>query len=234
MTRRVGSLLRSGQYDMCHCFDSVIVRRFRQLGLGVALCAVVHARSARAAEAVTPPTVVEQVAPEWPDPPQDHDIDVPVVVTVAADGSVSDVVADSNAGAEYAAAAVAAVRRWKFTPALRAGAPVASRVRALVHFVAAPPKVVEPAASPTDLPLVESRPAPSPPSPPSATPAAAPPAQPPPPERTEIMVRGQTTPVLHGASDLQIPIGALRTVPRANASDYLKLAPGILLTNEGG
>ena len=37
-----------------------------------------------------------------------------------------------------------------------------------------------------------------------------------------------------GASDFQIRIDQLAQVPRANASELLKLAPGILLTNEGG
>jgi hypothetical protein len=37
-----------------------------------------------------------------------------------------------------------------------------------------------------------------------------------------------------GASDFNLHVGALANVPRQNASELLKLAPGILLTNEGG
>ncbi len=37
-----------------------------------------------------------------------------------------------------------------------------------------------------------------------------------------------------GASDFNLRVGALRQVPRQNAAELLKLAPGILLTNEGG
>jgi hypothetical protein len=37
-----------------------------------------------------------------------------------------------------------------------------------------------------------------------------------------------------GASDFTLQLGALRAVPRANAGEMLKLAPGILITSEGG
>jgi hypothetical protein len=37
-----------------------------------------------------------------------------------------------------------------------------------------------------------------------------------------------------GASDFNLHVGALASVPHQNASELLKLAPGILLTNEGG
>ena len=50
----------------------------------------------------------------------------------------------------------------------------------------------------------------------------------------DVVVRGRYQAREHGTSDYQIDIGALGAVPRANASDLLKLAPGILLTNEGG
>jgi iron complex outermembrane recepter protein len=198
---------------------------------------------ARAADDVIPPAVLQQTSPEWPGAPQDHDVDLPVVVTVAADGTVVDAVADGSLGSEYAAEAVGTVKQWKFSPALRGGKAVASRVRALVRFVArsnAPSGSVPPLAAPPIAPPI------TPPIAPSPTPALPPPITaapvatsassggPSPVEPAEITVHGQTAPVVHGASDMQIPVGELRVVPRGNASDYLKLAPGILLTNEGG
>src|SRR6185369_9862329 len=51
---------------------------------------------------------------------------------------------------------------------------------------------------------------------------------------TEITVAGRARPPSRGASDYAINVGDLAIVPRKNASDLLKLAPGILLTNEGG
>ncbi len=47
-------------------------------------------------------------------------------------------------------------------------------------------------------------------------------------------MRGRLEPRSHGASDYQVTVGELKAVPRTNASDALKLAPGFLLTNEGG
>jgi TonB family protein len=46
--------------------------------------------------------------------------------------------------------------------------------------------------------------------------------------------RTLTPPPARAASDFFVPVGRLREVPRANASDFLKLAPGVMLTNEGG
>jgi hypothetical protein len=50
----------------------------------------------------------------------------------------------------------------------------------------------------------------------------------------ESNVASKITVPSRGASDYPVDVGALSLVPRANASEFLKLAPGILLTNEGG
>ncbi|HTA18814.1 MAG TPA: TonB-dependent receptor plug domain-containing protein, partial [Polyangia bacterium] len=78
--------------------------------------------------------------------------------------------------------------------------------------------------------------------PPTPTPSAVapiqqeakPPAAPPPPAALDVTVLGRRPPPSRGASDFQIRVDQLADVPRANASELLKLAPGILLTNEGG
>ncbi len=54
------------------------------------------------------------------------------------------------------------------------------------------------------------------------------------PPALDVTVLGRRPPTSRGASDFQLRIDQLADVPRANASDLLKLAPGILLTNEGG
>ncbi len=72
--------------------------------LGVAACVVslLIARAAQAADAIVPPHVRSQTAPDWPaNVPADHDVDVIVVVTVAADGAVLDAHVDDSAGADY-------------------------------------------------------------------------------------------------------------------------------------
>ncbi|MBL9036907.1 MAG: TonB-dependent receptor plug domain-containing protein [Archangium sp.] len=48
------------------------------------------------------------------------------------------------------------------------------------------------------------------------------------------LVLGRTSPRSRGASDFRIDVGDLRVVPRGTGGDFLKLAPGMLLTNEGG
>jgi hypothetical protein len=50
----------------------------------------------------------------------------------------------------------------------------------------------------------------------------------------EVHVVGSPRPPSRGASDFNLHVGELRAVPRQNATEILKLAPGILLTNEGG
>src|SRR4051812_21127888 len=107
----------------------------RHVRASVVCCLVLGAGSAHAAGAVVPPHVRSQVSPVWPDPAlADHDIDVVVIVTVAADGAVLDAHVDDSVGAEYDRSAIEAVKRWQFEPATRNGQPIAARVRALVHF----------------------------------------------------------------------------------------------------
>jgi TonB family protein len=153
--------------------------------------------------------------------------DVVLAATVDAAGAVSAADVAQSAGADFDAAAIAAVRRWTFTPAARDGQPVASRIRVAIHFA--------PIAPATESPLA------APPPPPSATdaaatsaPAAAPAPSPTPAPAEEVDVHGRITRRNLGAADYDVTIGALSAVPRANASDVLKLAPGFLLTNEGG
>lgn len=49
-----------------------------------------------------------------------------------------------------------------------------------------------------------------------------------------VTVHGRTQAPSRGASDFNLRVGELSRVPRQNAADLLKLAPGILLTNKGG
>ena len=217
----------------------------RAFGVAAWLCALLGAAGAQAADSVVPPHVRAQIPPEWPQSSHsDHDIDVVVVVTVAADGSVLDAHVDDSAGADYDNAAIAAVKHWQFDPALRNGLAVPARVRALVHF---------------ELPAHEATPIPNPPpealgaqaaapSPASAEAAPSPPANPDvvvpdaaqteaaedPHGPTEILVAGRAHPPARGASDFTVTVGELARVPRKNASELLKLAPGIMLSNEGG
>jgi TonB family protein len=212
--------------------------------LGVLACSVTLsaslflARVAQAADALVPPHVLSQTAPEWPaNLPADHDVDVIVIVTVAADGAVLDAHVDDSVGADYDQAAINAVKHWQFEPATRNGKPIPARVRALVHFAPlsatkAAPLPAEPAPEPAPRPPPTPEPVskPDPVVPDSASKEAAEDPHGP----TEITVAGRARPPSRGASDYSLPIGELASVPRKNASDLLKLAPGVLLSNEGG
>src|SRR5438046_2748319 len=87
----------------------------------------------------------------------------------------------------------------------------------------------------TILPALPSRAQPAPhlpppkaaPAPASPAPAAGPKVQ------FQAMVLGKRQPLSRGAADFQIDVGALAAVPRKDAGDLLKLAPGVLLTNDG-
>jgi TonB family protein len=192
----------------------------------------------------TPPVVVQHVDAEYPASalPERKHADVVLIVTVDADGHVSKVEVDRAGGASPNAdleeAATVAVRQWVFTPAMRGGKPVASRIKIPFHFAppAPAPEVVE-----TKPPADQLQVYPSSPGAVGGTTlqvAAAPPAPNAPATAVEasqdVEVRGRLQPRTHGSSDYEVTVGELKAVPRTNASDALKLAPGFLLTNEGG
>ena len=224
-------------------------RGLRGLRVAACLCALFSTHVAAAADTIVPPHVHSQTAPEWPANAQsDHDIDVIVVVTVAADGSVLDAHVDDSAGADYDAAAIDAVKHWQFEPATRNGRAIPARVRALVHFELAahapaplpnPPPETMGTAAPAPTPTPAAPPgAPPPPANPSADPVlpdtASKEAAEDPHGPTEITVAGRARPPAVGASDFSVTVGELSHVPRKNASELLKLAPGVMLSNEGG
>jgi len=197
---------------------------------------------------VRPPEVVRRVDAVFP-PEQlaaaaaraDHpDTTVILQLTVSASGAVDDVdpisVVESG-GAAFDAAAVHAARGWLFRPAMRAGTPIRSLITLPFRFAIPPTST----ASPSALALGSPPPPPGAPGPADATvrplpsgPGAPAAATAPPDPALDVTVRGRRPPPSRGASDFQIRVAALAEVPRANASELLKLAPGILLTNEGG
>jgi protein TonB len=63
-----------------------------------------------------------------------QEADVIVEVWVGAGGNVDRVTVSSSAGPDFDAAAIAAVEKARFYPALRDGEPVPSRVALRLHF----------------------------------------------------------------------------------------------------
>jgi len=206
----------------------------RRLALVAALGAVLLVGSpaarprsgAHPAPVVVPPVVVHHVDAVYPPSALEarKHADVVLTVTVDADGHVSKVDVAESGGADLDEAAIVAAREWTFVAATRDGKPIASRIKMPFHFAppAAPPEVVEAPTSPGDVPVHEA--VPSAP----AAPAA-------PPRRGRRSAgHGRSRAPSRGPSDFEIPIGQLAVIPHTNAADFLKLAPGIMVTNEGG
>lgn len=196
------------------------------------------------AQAVVPPTLLVDSSAAWPGTPETSDALVPVIVTVRADGSVSKAEVATPVNPALDEAAVRTALGWRFMPATRDGVAVAVRVRAEVRFVAPPrpsapeaPAPVAVAAAPPPVATAKEA---------AAGPVAASPARTPRPSPagtsmpaessapSEAVVHGRAPTPARGASDFQTPVGELARVPRKSASDLLKLAPGVFLTNEGG
>jgi TonB family protein len=184
------------------------------------------------APSIVPPVVLTHVDAVYPPSAlaQRTHADVVLLVTVGADGRVTNVEVARSGGKDVDDAAIVAAKQWTFSPAKRNGEPVASRIRIPFHFAPpeAAPQMIE-GEAPGDLP-VQPAVQPAPAQAPAAAPAPAEAA----PTAEDVTVRGRIAPREHGTSDYQISVGQLAVVPRKNASDMLKLAPGILLTNEGG
>jgi len=188
-----------------------------------------------AAPTVAPPQVAEQAQAAYPQEAVASGArgDVSVKVGLDAEGNVTGVQIARGVAPALDRAAIEAASHWRFRPALRAGVAVASRVELLFHFEPpAPPQEPAPVAPSTPEPSVVPAVAPSPPPTQEPTPSLA--VDPAAPAALDVTVLGRRPPVSRGASDFQVRIDQLAEVPRANASELLKLAPGILLTNEGG
>jgi iron complex outermembrane receptor protein len=156
---------------------------------------------------------------------------VVTLVTVDAEGRVTAAEVVESAGAAFDAAALEAVKRWTFQPALRDGTAIPARIR--VPFRFEPPPAPAPAVD-AGLPPAALEPAPArpvvvslPPAPGEET--AAEPEGP----IEEVTVRGTRRPNM-GTGDFQIELGQLASTVGASAAKALELAPGIVIGNEGG
>ena len=243
--------------------ERVLSSRRVSIALVIALGAVALRSFAQTAEHVRPPAVEKKVDATFPTQGLGtrHQVKVVVRVMVATDGTVVDPEIVESGGPAFDAAVLDAVRRWKFRPALRGDVPVPSRIRIPFLFVppaaagaagsldggvAAPPVAIAedagvPAAVVSSVDGGIAAPVPDVTQPPASEGSEASPA--------EESVRGRAdggeevievtaatrrhVPT-RGTSDFQIETAQLAEVPRGNASEFLKLAPGVLLTNEGG
>ena len=201
----------------------------------VCLCAYLPEASAQESTPtpVTPPEILKRVDAIYPPEALSarREATVMLLVTVGTEGSVTDVQVAESGGDAFDRAAIEAVRQWRFIPAHRGDQPIVSRIRIPFRFtlpaadaISTPPPAAQqrppaPASSEKESPAAGSK---------TGSEAAGDE------EAIEVTVRGRPRPLSRGTSDFQLDVGGLATVPRQNASELLKLAPGILLTNEGG
>jgi TonB family protein len=203
----------------------------RIVALGLALFT-----AAAALADVTPPEVVERVDAVLPvgapAPTQDH---VLLEFTVGTDGRATDIHVVESAGEAWDRAAAEALARWRFRPARHEGQEFAARTRLSFSVPAAVLPEDAGAGAGLDAGRFEVAPSPAPPldgGPSFSMSEEADAGHP----RHEMSttVLGRSVPRSRGASDFHLEVGELQAVPRRTAADFLKLAPGILLTNEGG
>jgi TonB family protein len=191
--------------------------------------------------AVTPPQVLEHVDAAYPQSHVGDAVETTVVlkITVEKDGSVSDASVLQAGGDGFDEAALAAVKRWRFTPALKEGKPVRARIQVPFHFApethTAPPPAPEPVKAPAPA-MTPPRPEKKAPEPPQELPAGtglphsvAEPGKP-----IEIHVQGRPSPPRRAASDFRLDAQALGAAPHATAADMLASAPGVRVTHPEG
>ncbi len=193
----------------------------RHLLVGFALLGQAAARAGD----VSPPEVVSRVdatlpAEGTPPPTQDH---VLLEFNVGVDGLPSNIVVIESAGEPWDKASIRALEQWRFMPARHDGVAVASRTRLSFGMPARAMPVVPDAGtddggSPDAGQFVEGE----------AVDAGHPK------HELNTTVLGRGVPKSRGAGDFALEVGELKAVPHSSATEFLKLAPGILLTNEGG
>ncbi len=179
---------------------------------------------------MVPPRVLASVPPDFP-PEKLASGEHPSVVlkvTVFTNGSVGDITVEHSAGPEFDAAAIAAMAKWTFAPALRGNTPIASRVGVAVHFEL-PDLLVH------DVSSVAGAAAPVPhsheePARDTRHPEA---------RAQEVMgakahVHGVMRGEQRGVNDVRIDGALLRAAPAQDSGDLLKRAPGVVVARIEG
>jgi len=187
--------------------------------------AILALESSAFAHEVLPPAPTAHPDGVWPGSVEAHDVVVPVLLTIDAEGVVASVEVEVSVSHELDHAAVAAASRFRFSPALRDGKPVSSKIRDHVRF-----RGVLAAAAPLE-PAAHVHTEPSPHTHTHATPAApvAPTVEP---TVETVRVAGRTAP--RSASEVVRGRDVLGAAPHRTASDLLNVVPGVFVTQHGG
>lgn len=172
-----------------------------------------------------PPVVKREVAPVAPaDLVLDQPAEVVLLVTIDEHGKVLDESVVTSASAALDLAAKEAAHHWEFEPATRDGVKIPSRIKVSLRFPARKPP------RPAEVPLHGSSAATegehqhTPEGPQQGSDGSS----------ETVFVRGHVEAPSRGSGDYQIRVGKLAEVPKKDAAELLKLAPGVFLTNAGG
>ncbi|MCB9702870.1 MAG: TonB-dependent receptor [Myxococcales bacterium] len=192
------------------------------------------------AEAITPPAVIRKVDAVYPAGAViEADVIVELLVTVGEDGRVRAIEVDRSGGADFDAAAIAAVGAWELAPARRGDTPIAAKIR--VPFTFTPPAVAagedagagegggDVAAGEGAAPPASDAEGSTPPEP-----GAGAEAEDEDEAVLEVEVRGRRPQPPRSASDLQIDGEVLRAAPRRDAGDLMSSAPGVYISRPEG
>lgn len=185
--------------------------------------------AARPEGEIVPPQLLEQPAATYPPAKLAQGLQSTVVVELTVDpsGLPQDLSVVASGGPDFDAAALAAARAYRFTPASQHGVAVASRIRVPFPFLL-------PDRGQTSM----AQAAPSP----ATVPPTAPGDQPPTThaddgesESIDVMVRGQLPAVAtRGSSDFVLNGEVLSAAPHPSAADMLQSAPGIYVAKPEG
>jgi iron complex outermembrane receptor protein len=201
-----------------------------QTALLLPLCWGFWAHGVRA-EVIAPKALAVPPA-VWPSGKAEaHDVVVPVVLTVTAEGVVSNVEVEASVDRELDAAVVEAARRWTFEPALQDGKPVAAKVRAIVRFIGAPVASGTQSSSaptPSTDPYGASDGADDTPRQPN-TPSADTPAKP-----IDVEVVGERAAPARSASEVTRTQAMIQAAPHRTGGDLLQVVPGVFITQHSG
>ena len=182
---------------------------------------------------ITHPVAVHQTEARYPEGVAPQHADVILLVTLDAEGNVTDVKVETSGGPAFDNAASEAVRKWTFSPATKNGKPFAARMKIPFHFE--PPREAPPEQTPPPP-----QPTPPPPQRGQAQDAHALATQPKvalPDDVEDVHIYGRAALPYVGVSDIHFVVGELfrsHGSPSDNASKLLQSATPILLTNEGG
>ncbi|HEX4514756.1 MAG TPA: TonB family protein, partial [Polyangiaceae bacterium] len=204
--------------------------RSRRMMAFLVVVAASSVANAQSDAEITHPVAVHQVEAHYPEGVAPQHTDVILLVTLDAQGNVTDVKVETSGGAAFDAAAAEAVRKWTFSPATRNGKPFAARMKIPFHFE---PPHAEPPPETTPPPPTPPPPTPTPPVVATKVLPRAPAAA----DVEDVRVYGPAALPYVGVSDIHFVVGELfRThgSPSDNASKLLQSATPILLTNEGG